>query len=97
MATPVYVFTGFLDSGKTTLIKDTINDKDFMNGIDRVLLLCMEQGETEYDEKFRDEHHLYVEYFDDIKALTPEPSLRIRHDLPPFYRNDRMEWYCCPQ
>ena len=55
MAAPVYLFTGFLDSGKTTLIMDTLNDKDFMQGVDRTLILCFEQGETEYTEEFLDE------------------------------------------
>ena len=50
MAAPVYLFTGFLDSGKTTLIKDTMNDEQFMEGAGRTLILCFEQGETGYDE-----------------------------------------------
>ena len=29
---PVYLFTGFMDSGKTSLIKDTIFENDFANG-----------------------------------------------------------------
>ena len=77
MPVPVYLFTGFLDSGKTTLIKDTLSDPNFMDGVDRVLLLCMEQGEVEYDEKFRDEHHLYVEYFDEVKDLTVDRLLEL--------------------
>lgn len=72
MATPVYLFTGFLDSGKTTLIRDTLSDPQFMDGIDRTLLLCFEQGETEYDEKFRDEHNLFVEYMDSADELTKD-------------------------
>ena len=43
MAAPVYLFTGFLDSGKTTLIKDTMNDEQFMEGAGRTLILCFEQ------------------------------------------------------
>ena len=29
MEVPVYVFTGFLDSGKTTLLKDTLSSPGF--------------------------------------------------------------------
>ena len=47
MATPVYLFTGFLDSGKTTLIKDTLSDPNFMEGVSRTLIVCFEQGEEE--------------------------------------------------
>lgn len=36
---PVYLFTGFMDSGKTSLIKDTIFENDFANG-SKGLSLC---------------------------------------------------------
>jgi putative membrane protein len=34
---PVYLFTGFMDSGKTSLIKDTIFENDFANGARMVM------------------------------------------------------------
>ena len=70
--TPVYLFTGFLDSGKTTLIKDTLNDEGFMQGTDRTLIICLEQGENSYDEKFLDEHNTFIEFLDSSTQLTPE-------------------------
>jgi uncharacterized membrane protein YcgQ (UPF0703/DUF1980 family) len=72
MASPVYVFTGFLDSGKTTLIKDTLNDPQFMEGVSRTLLIVFEQGEVEYEEKWLDEHHTFIEYVDDASTFTAE-------------------------
>ena len=52
MSIPVYLFTGFLESGKTTFIQDTLEDKRFNSG-ERTLLLVCEEGETEYQpEKF---------------------------------------------
>lgn len=48
MAVPVYLFTGFLESGKTTFIQDTLEDKRFNNG-ERTLLLVCEEGEIEYE------------------------------------------------
>ena len=33
MPAPVYLITGFLDSGKTTLIKSTLDDPQFMTGV----------------------------------------------------------------
>ena len=45
---PVYVFMGFLESGKTTFIKDTLQDEEFITG-DPILLISCEQGEVEYD------------------------------------------------
>lgn len=70
MPTPVYLFTGFLDSGKTTLIKDTLNDAQFMQGVDRTLIICLEQGEEEYEQAFLDEHHAYIEYIDNSEDLN---------------------------
>ena len=45
----VYLFTGFLESGKTSLIQGTIEEPDFMKG-ETGLLICCEEGEVEYDE-----------------------------------------------
>ena len=49
---PVYMFTGFLGAGKTTFIKETLENHEF--GDDgRTLLLICERGETDYEpEKF---------------------------------------------
>ena len=45
---PVYVFTGFLDAGKTKFIQETLEDERFNAG-ERTLLLVFEEGEEEYD------------------------------------------------
>ena len=45
---PVYLFTGFLEGGKTRFIQDTMEDKNFNAGEKTLLLLC-EEGEEEYD------------------------------------------------
>lgn len=47
---PLYVITGFLDSGKTTLLTDTLNMDYFNDGQRTVLLMC-EDGEEEYDQQ----------------------------------------------
>lgn len=44
---PVYLFTGFLESGKTTFIQETLEDVRFNNGDMTLLLLC-EEGEEEF-------------------------------------------------
>ena len=43
---PVYIFTGFLESGKTTFILDTLSQDYFATG-ERTLLIVCEDGETE--------------------------------------------------
>ena len=45
---PVYLFTGFLESGKTRFAQQTLQDPTFNNG-DRILLLLCEEGIEEYD------------------------------------------------
>ena len=43
---PVYLFTGFLEGGKTKFIQETLEDRRFCNG-ERTLLLVCEEGEEE--------------------------------------------------
>ncbi|MDE6274905.1 MAG: GTPase [Clostridiales bacterium] len=45
---PVYLFLGFLESGKTTFIQETMEDERFDSG-ERTLVLVLEEGEVEYD------------------------------------------------
>lgn len=45
---PVYLFTGFLEAGKTKFIQETLEDENF-NPKDRTLLIVCEEGEEEYD------------------------------------------------
>ena len=50
---PVYLFLGFLESGKTTFIQETFEDERFESGEKTLLLVC-EEGEVEFDpSKFR--------------------------------------------
>ena len=46
---PVYLFTGFMDSGKTSLIHETLYDNEFGKDA-RNLVICCEDGDVEYDE-----------------------------------------------
>lgn len=45
---PVYLFLGFLESGKTKFIQETFEDERFDSG-ENTLLLVLEEGEEEYD------------------------------------------------
>ena len=47
---PVYLFTGFMDSGKTSLILETLFENDFTEE-DRGLIIACEDGDVEYDEE----------------------------------------------
>ena len=48
MKTPVYIFTGFLEGGKTTIIQESLNDQKFNSGEKTLVLMC-EEGEVELD------------------------------------------------
>ncbi len=45
---PVYLFTGFMDSGKTSLIQETLFENNFAEGGKGVIIVC-EDGDVEYD------------------------------------------------
>lgn len=46
---PVYFFTGFMDSGKSSLIQETLYDNGFGEDA-RNLVICCEDGDVEYEE-----------------------------------------------
>lgn len=71
MAIPVYAFTGFLDSGKTKFIQETLEDERFNDGT-RTLLLVMEEGEEEYDISVYPHKCVYLEVVEDLDKLTAE-------------------------
>ncbi len=49
MDIPVYLFTGFMDSGKTTFVEETLLENEFGVGA-RSLIIACERGDVEYDE-----------------------------------------------
>ena len=48
MKLPVYLFTGFLEGGKTSIIQESLNDQNFNTGEKTLVILC-EEGECELD------------------------------------------------
>ena len=68
---PVYVFTGFLDSGKTKFIQETLEDPRFNAG-ERTLLLVFEEGEEEYDISAYPHQNVYLEVLDQETVTTKE-------------------------
>ena len=46
--TPVYLITGFLESGKTQLINSMLTDDNFSRG-QKTLVICCEEGVEEYE------------------------------------------------
>ncbi|MCI8465855.1 MAG: GTPase [Lachnospiraceae bacterium] len=68
---PVYLFTGFLEAGKTRFIQETLEDPRFNNG-ERTLLLLCEEGELEYEEGLACMENVFVETIEHESDLTPK-------------------------
>ena len=82
---PVYMLTGFLESGKTTMIKSMLTDTDFSAG-QRTLIICCEDGENEYEDDFLKKYNSTMVMFDEQEELT---SLRLK-ELNQKYRPERV-------
>ncbi len=66
---PVYMFLGFLESGKTTFANETLIDRGFTEGEPTLLLVC-EEGIEEYDNEYLKSHNIYAEYIDEDNLNT---------------------------
>ena len=68
---PVYAFTGFLDSGKTKFIQETLEDPRFNAG-ERTLLIVFEEGEEEYDFSAYPHQNVFLEVLDQGTVTAKE-------------------------
>lgn len=68
---PVYLFTGFLEGGKTKFIQETLEDRRFCNGEKTLLLIC-EEGEEEYAPEQFATDTVQIRVVEDQKDLTRE-------------------------
>ena len=69
MEIPVYLFTGFLESGKTSFITETMKDPNFNDGKRKYLIITCEEGEVEF---YPDDFGENVSFasFDDEQSIT---------------------------
>ena len=70
MQIPVYLFTGFLESGKTKFIEETMEDPRFNNGEKTLILVC-EEGLEEYTPEKFSADKVYIEYIENEEDLNP--------------------------
>lgn len=68
---PLYLITGFLESGKTTFIKEVLSSPDFADGLKTLVIQC-EEGEIEYDEKEMNRHNIEIISVENEEDLTPQ-------------------------
>ena len=71
MELPVYLITGFLESGKTSFILETLADKQFSKG-ERTLIIACEDGEIEYDEKIIKSSNSVLEFIEDEEDFNED-------------------------
>ena len=69
---PVYIFTGFLEAGKTRFLQGTMEDESFNAGEPTLILLCEEGIEELAPENFPDQgKNVAVRVIDSPEELTP--------------------------
>ena len=79
METPVYLFTGFLEAGKTKFLQETLCDKSFFeNGKDRTLVLLCEEGELELEPDKFVSKDIFIEVIDEQCRLNPDKFETLR-------------------
>ena len=66
---PLYLFTGFLESGKTKFIQETLEDERFNAGEKTLLLVC-EEGEEEYDTSKMPHKNVFIRTLEDKSELN---------------------------
>lgn len=71
MEIPVYLFTGFLEAGKTRFIAETMRDPNFNDGKRKYLVILCEEGEEELDP---------ADYGDNVSCVTFEDEDRLTPD-----------------
>ncbi len=103
---PVYLFTGFLDSGKTSFLNDSLKEDDFTAGERNLCIIC-EEGEVEMDPAFKKDKLIIEEYMEEESSLSRE-YLQVLNDkhkpekvlvecngmwqMESFYRNLPENW-----
>ena len=68
---PIYLITGFLESGKTTFLDFTLQQEYFAVEGKTLLILC-EEGEVEYDEEALTKYNTVVEVIESREDFTEE-------------------------
>ena len=83
MELPVYLFTGFLEAGKTRFLQETLADPKFFDkGKDRTLVLLCEEGEEELEPAEFASKDVFIEIIDSTRRINPDKleALRRKYD-----------------
>ena len=79
---PIYLFTGFLEAGKTKAIQETLEDPRFSDGEKTLILLC-EEGIEEYDLDAIPGNNTYIEIIESEEELTEKSLSKLNKKYSP--------------
>lgn len=68
---PLFIVNGLLESGKTTLIKEVVENNVSYQEYNTLLIVC-EEGEVEYEQWWLEEYKVHIHYVDSIEELSIE-------------------------
>ena len=68
---PVYIFNGFLDSGKTSMIREILDEGQYEDGLKTLFISC-EEGEEELDEVILKKNKFLPESIEDEEEVSRE-------------------------
>lgn len=67
--TPLFICTGFLDSGKTTLVKETLMEQEWIQDGLTLLIVC-EEGEEEYSKEYLKKKNMVLLQVEELEELN---------------------------
>ena len=79
---PVYLVTGFLESGKTSLIHSMLEDDSFSRG-QKTLILSCEEGEVPYDTDLMNDQNTVVVSFEEPEEMTAQRLVELQREHKP--------------
>lgn len=97
---PIFIVNGLIESGKTTLIKEIIENNVSYQAGSTVLVVC-EEGEVEYEQSWLDEYEVKLVQIEKEADLNAELFFKIDEDYKPvqivleynsFYNPDNLEF-----
>ena len=87
---PIYLITGFLESGKTSFINFTVA-QDYFQIDGPTLLITTEEGEVEYDEKELLKHNTVLEIVEGPEQFTLDYLKKSEPQIPPGANHSRIQ------
>lgn len=97
---PIFIVNGLLESGKTSLIKEIIENNVSYQAGNTLLVIC-EEGEIEYEEDWLQEYNVHIAYVSSQDELTPEFLISLDEQYTPsqivlemnsFFDMDQIEF-----